>query len=130
MPHHKLELHQKKINIYYNYLVSGSSILEASSATGGTSKLLFSCFDGNDPENAPDPKLPKLRCAQSAFVTRRWLGIITAELASIDFVLVSSCKLSCLRSAVADESSKTSSAGKEPSDGKKVISNKLKESYH
>lgn len=61
--------------------------------TGVTSKLLSSGFDGKDPANAPDPKLPKLRYAQSAFVTRKWFGIITAGLSSIGFVLVS-CKLS------------------------------------
>ena len=87
-----------------------------SSGTAAISKLGPGGFGENNPGVALmlEPKLPKLKCEQSACVTCKWLGIITAGLSSADGAPRSPfCRFNCCKFAAVDDiSSLTSSTGK------------------
>ena len=95
---------QNKENSNKAYLASIWSTGAGSSRTGN-STLLSVVFCGSKPENAPEPKLPKLKLTHSVFVTCKWSGIITAGLSSAIFFATNSslCRLKLWKFAAAAE---------------------------
>ena len=79
----------------------------ADSSRAGNSTFLSVAFRGSSPENAPDPKLPKLKLTHSLFVTCKWSGIITAGLSSAVFFAANSslCRLKLWKFAAAADTS-------------------------